>query len=95
MDLDHPLWRTVEGRREMIRRTGTALVWMKTHRLRRNHYNVGDVLNVIDTIWERTQKLEVTVDTGLSDHWTALFRPAPHLESSCVLLDYESRKFEG
>ncbi len=95
MDLDHPLWRTVEGRREMVRRTGTALVWMKTHRLRRNHHQVGNVLNVIDTIWERIQKLEVTVDTGLADQWTTLFRPAPHLESSSVLFDYESLKFEG
>ncbi len=33
MDLDHSLWSKVEGSREMIRRSGTAFMWMKVHSL--------------------------------------------------------------
>ena len=30
IDLDHLLWNSVEGSREIIRRTGTALMWIQS-----------------------------------------------------------------
>ena len=33
IDLDHWIWRRVKGSHEMIRRTGTAFLWVKSRRL--------------------------------------------------------------
>ena len=33
IDLDHWIWRGVKGSHEMIRRTGTAFLWVKSRRL--------------------------------------------------------------
>ena len=86
MDLDNRLWNTLEGTREMIRRTGTALMWMRTILLHR--------MNIIATNWERIEKLEIYIRPNEEDHWTALRRPAPYLKSFSIRFNPEYHKFK-
>ncbi|KJA19433.1 hypothetical protein HYPSUDRAFT_44336 [Hypholoma sublateritium FD-334 SS-4] len=90
-DLDHGLWRTARGRRELIRRSGKALLWMKT-----NKYSpcTRDVLTVIGKQWGRIQKLEVTIryGSGRLAQWSVLLRPAPHLESFDIIYTWDCGK---
>ncbi|KJA24733.1 hypothetical protein HYPSUDRAFT_200294 [Hypholoma sublateritium FD-334 SS-4] len=95
MDLDHPLWNSVEGSREIISRSGTALIWVKTCSYKRAEANI----NIVKQNWERIQKLRVTIHhkyLGSSSYWPAprrdylqstLYRPAPHLESFSISFD--------
>ncbi len=80
MDLHHWMWDTVEGSGELIRRSGTALLWIKTdipHCYRRTKKQIPDIL---ETYWDRVQKLDVTIPYHLMNQ-SPLRRPALHLES--------------
>ena len=95
MDLDHPLCRKVEGSREMVRRSGAALMCIKTHSLHLYRSGAKQILNIIDTNWDRIQKLEVTLYADFVDQWTSLYRPALHLESLKIVFNQESSKFDN
>ncbi len=90
MDLDDELWNSVEGSREIIHRSGTALLWLKAHHLGGYHLSTRGmkrVVNFVHTIWERVQKLDMHIIGRLSIAWHCcgslilLRRPSPNLES--------------
>ncbi len=95
VDLDNRVWNTVEGSREMIRRTGTALLWIQTHSLNPYRRGIKAVWNAIDTNWERIQKLDVEVYSQFVHHWKALSRPAPHLTFFDVVFGDDSLKINN
>ncbi len=56
IDLDRLHWRTVEFRREMIRRSGTAFLWVKARRCVGHHLDdpvrcMKYVLDALDENW--------------------------------------------
>ncbi len=86
--LHHWMWYTVEGSKELIRRSGTTLLWINTqvpmmHSYLRKEKQIPDIL---DTHWDRVQKLEVTVHCAFMNQ-SPLCRPALHLESLRVQVD--------
>ncbi len=99
IDLDDQLWNSVEGSREIIHRTGTALLWLKSRYL---GYHLSDrgkksVVNFVFTIWERVQKLDMhiagySVHHGAVDSWKLLRRPSPNLESFSLDFDNENSR---
>ncbi|KJA19426.1 hypothetical protein HYPSUDRAFT_204641 [Hypholoma sublateritium FD-334 SS-4] len=93
IDLDHWVWSTAEGRSEFIRRSGTALLWMKLHDMYGPLHCNKHLLNVVGKHLERIQRLEVTITLEYVDQWSLLFFPAPHLESFSITFDDRSRKF--
>ncbi|KJA19395.1 hypothetical protein HYPSUDRAFT_204612 [Hypholoma sublateritium FD-334 SS-4] len=88
VDLDHLLWRTVKGRNELMRRSGTAMLWVKIH----DTYNFNfhsccapHILDVVRENWERIQKLEVVPHWKHAEEWWPLLSiPAPYLESFAI-----------
>ncbi|KJA19430.1 hypothetical protein HYPSUDRAFT_893940 [Hypholoma sublateritium FD-334 SS-4] len=92
IDLDHRLWRTVEGRRELMRRSGTGLLWMKTDYLYLRC--AKNILGVLSKNWERIQRLEVTMQVEHVDLWLPLYLPAPHLESFDITFREDSHVFK-
>ncbi len=95
MDLDHSVWRKVEGSREMIRRSGTAFLWMKVHSPFGYRRDGKHILDIIDTNWDRIQKFEATIQVDFVDQWTLLYRPAPCLQSLSLSFDCQSPKFDN
>lgn len=93
--LDHSLWSTVGGTDEMIRRCGTALMWMKTNEVYLPLHRLKAAMNIIDVNWERIERLEVKFLAGPMDHWTPLYRPALHLKSFAVYLNQEYHNFNN
>ena len=82
IDLGDPQWRTFEARCELLRRTGTALLSIKVPRL--SSYTIDGaktLMNVVVKNLQRTQALEVTIQSTYTDQWPLLYLPAPHLES--------------
>lgn len=86
--LDHLHSSTGTWCRELIRRSGTSLLRIKTHRCAIHGYVdlAGCRKFVIDFIGEnlgRIQKLEAKFDVEFVHpaHWKPLYLPAPHLES--------------
>ncbi len=86
--LHHWMWYTVEGSKELIRRSGTALLWIKTHDPALNSYlrTEKQILDILDTHWDRVQKLEVTIHCNFMNQ-SPLCRPALHLKSLRVEFD--------
>ncbi len=95
MDLDNWIWSSVEGSREMIRRTGTASLWVKTHSSNPYRRGMKDIRDTINENWERIQKLEITVYADLERHWKSLYRPAPHLTFFSIVFNHKFWKFEN
>ena len=95
IDLDHRLWERHDGNREMIRRCGSALMWMKYTEFSIYLRFAKPALRVIDTNWERIERLEVGVSAILVDHWTSLYRPALHLKSFAIRLNQDHYKFDN
>ena len=93
IDLDHSLWSTVVGNDEMIRRCGSALMWMKTNKLYVTLHRLNPVLDIINKNWARIERLEVKIFAGLMGHWTPLYRPAMHLKSFAIYLNQEYYNF--
>ncbi len=93
--LNHWMWNTVEGSRELIRRSGTALLWIKTsimHSYLRTEKQIPDIL---DTHWYRVQKLDVTMSIPYNlMNQSPLGRPALHLESLRVQVNCYHRRPE-
>ncbi|KJA26708.1 hypothetical protein HYPSUDRAFT_198956 [Hypholoma sublateritium FD-334 SS-4] len=88
IDLDHLHWRTVDFRHEIIRRSGTALLWVKANGCVGHHLNdpircAKYVLSTIGENWGQIQRLEaeITIDYVDSTDWEPLNLAAPHLES--------------
>ncbi len=80
MDLDHSLFDSVEGSREIIRRSGTALFWIKTSSYNRWKQN----LKFIEINWKRIEKLkvEIMICAVINENkWTTLHQFAPHSQS--------------
>ena len=81
-----------EWRNELLRRSGTMLLWIKARRC--TIHVIPDpmsctkhVLNVIAENWSRIQKLEATFDEKYVDRvqWKPLYLPAPHMESLSLI----------
>ncbi len=81
INLNHWMWNTVEGSRELIRRSGTALPWIKTNIPPRYSRTKRQIPDILDTHWDQIQKLDVT-SYNLNDlkNHPPLRRPALHLE---------------
>ncbi len=89
MDLSHWKCFTAKGSRELIRRSGTALLWIQTDTTINGYFcERNQVLNILDTCWDRIQKLAVTIYNDLPNQW-ALSRPALHLESLRIFSNHE------
>ncbi len=80
MDLDHPLWNSVEGSHEIIRRTGTALIWVQSY----SCVDLKAKLKIMKENWERIQKLKVTIHFDADQHAT-FCQPAARLESFSIV----------
>ncbi len=89
MYLDHYM---VEGFQEIIRRSGTALLWIKADSLYCYWSDMKHIPKFIDEHWDRIQKLEMTIHDSFVDRWTSLRRPAPHLESLRITFNCDSSK---
>lgn len=90
-----------EWMRELFRRSGTVLLWIKTRRCAfHGMTNPTDctkyVLDIIGENWSRIQRLEATFDAGYVDaaQWTPLYLPAPHIESLSLIFSRRTSKFE-
>ena len=88
IDLDHLRWCTVNLRREMIRRSGTMLLWVKARRCVGHHmdhpaHRMKFVLDTLDENWDRIQRLEanILIEHVGPDQWAPLCHPTPHLAS--------------
>ncbi len=81
INLNHWMWNTIEGSRELIRRSGTALPWIKTNIPPRYSRTKRQIPDILDTHWDQIQKLDVT-SYNLNDlkNHPPLRRPALHLE---------------
>lgn len=72
---------------EVLRRAGTAPLWIKSTEIGRYvHREIGFLLHIIDTRWDRVERLYIRsniVDDGkaMTHHnWDRLFQPAPSLK---------------
>ena len=88
IDLDHLLERTSKYRSEILRRSGAALLWIKTRGnitedIEESQHLMRVALDVLSKNWYRIQKLYLTiyVDHLNLAEYTVLSLPAPHLES--------------
>ncbi len=86
IDLDHLNRLTVEFRDEMIRRSGTAFMWVKAHGrvdLDRPARYMKQVLDILDENWDRIERLDanILIEHVGPDEWAPLCRPSPHLAS--------------
>ncbi|KJA19427.1 hypothetical protein HYPSUDRAFT_204642 [Hypholoma sublateritium FD-334 SS-4] len=91
VDLDHRLWRTAEGSTELIRRSGTALLWMKLHYyMYRPHDRIVHVPNILGKHLDQVQRLEVSLTCKYGDQWSLVYVPAVDFESFSITLEHES-----
>ncbi len=91
INLDHWQWGTVEGSRELIRRSGRALLWIKTHTGVHDYWRQKkQIPNIMETFWNRIQMLEVTIydDDDFANQCAPLCRPTLHLESIRIIFDH-------
>ncbi len=86
IDLDHLRWCTVGLRREIVRRSGTMLLWVKARRCVGHHldhpaHHMTFVMDTLDEIWDQIHRLDanILIEYVGFHQWAPLCRPAPHL----------------
>ncbi|KJA24813.1 hypothetical protein HYPSUDRAFT_38482 [Hypholoma sublateritium FD-334 SS-4] len=99
IDVDYLYRCTIEGRRELFRRSGTALLWIQTHTPNSHPLCVPPrylncVLDVLCEYRERIQRLDATIVVRQARRWKPLYLPMPYLESFSVTLVENSRASE-
>ncbi len=87
IDLDHRLWYSDMGSREMIRRSGTALLWVKLHRSDITGPEFRHFILFPSKNWTRIQRLEISTPAELHVEYSILRNPAPNLESFSIVFD--------
>ncbi len=96
IDLGHCRWRAEEGRQELIRRSGTSLLWVKVPNF--SGYTLHNAVGIVDIVvqnWHRIQDLDVTIGREYVDQWPLLYLPAPHLETFFITFTEERNASEN
>ncbi|KJA19394.1 hypothetical protein HYPSUDRAFT_204611 [Hypholoma sublateritium FD-334 SS-4] len=94
IDFGDRQWYTVEGRRELILRSGTAFLSIKVPSLHTSSLHAAKIiLNVVGENLQRLQELDVTLACQYVDQWRLLYQPAPHLESFGITFTQEWTEF--
>ncbi|KJA19420.1 hypothetical protein HYPSUDRAFT_44331 [Hypholoma sublateritium FD-334 SS-4] len=88
-------WYAVKGRRALMRRNGTDMLWIKvpsmfTFGLERTKI----ISDVVSENWERLRELDVTIRHEDVDQWPLLRQPVPHLESFGITFTQYSTEFK-
>ena len=86
IDLDRLHRLAVEFRGEMIRRSGTAFLWVRARGrvdLDSLARYMKQVLNTLEENWNRIERLDanILIEHVGPDQWATLCRPTPHLAS--------------
>ncbi len=96
IDLGNCRWHAEEGRQELIRRTGTALLWVVVPYFDGyTLHKVNVLLDIVVQNWHRIQDLQVIIGRKYMDQWPRLYLPAPRLESLSILFEEEHDEFSN